>query len=82
MEAEYHFRRSLEINPADYFSHLYLANLLAVQDQDEEAEKMYRAAIALPQEDGAGYKCFANFPDSLSRHEEANEIRARKRVLQ
>jgi Flp pilus assembly protein TadD len=35
LEAEYHFRRCLEVDAADYWSLLYLANVLAVQGRQE-----------------------------------------------
>ncbi len=75
MEAEGQLRRSLESNPTDYFSHLYLANNLGLQDRFDEAEEMYRRAVALPDEEGKGYEFFANFLDALSRHDEAEELR-------
>jgi tetratricopeptide (TPR) repeat protein len=78
IEAEYHFKRCLEINPKDFLSYLLLADLFASQGRNEEAEKMYRAALVLPEADGPGFEFFAKFLDSLSRHEEANRIRARK----
>src|SRR5580658_4679519 len=47
LRADYHFRRSLDIDPADYWSNVYLANLLAVQGRDEEAELTYKLATSL-----------------------------------
>jgi tetratricopeptide (TPR) repeat protein len=82
LQAEYLFRRCIEIEQEDYFSHLYLANTLAVQGRDGEAEQEFRAAISLrPTEPGA-YKLFANFLDGDSRAKEATEIRARGRLAQ
>lgn len=76
LEAEYHFRRALEINHEDYWSRLYLANALAVQGRAEEAEREYRAAISMRPTEGAAFVFFANFLDALSRAQEAQEIRA------
>src|ERR1035438_2760350 len=45
--AEYHFRRSLDGDPTDYWSHLFLANLFAAQGKNLEAEKMYRFATSV-----------------------------------
>jgi tetratricopeptide (TPR) repeat protein len=39
VRAEYHFRRSLEVDPADYWSNMYMANLLGVLGRNGEAEE-------------------------------------------
>lgn len=77
LQAEYHFRRCLEIDAADYWSHLYLANALAIQGRDDEAEREYRHAIALRPTESAGLSFFADFLDELSRDAEAAQFRAR-----
>jgi tetratricopeptide (TPR) repeat protein len=74
--AEYHFRRCLEIDPADEMSLLYLANDLAVQGRLEEAEQQYRMAITMHAEAKQVYEFFANFLDSVGRQQEAIAVRA------
>lgn len=74
--AEYHFRRSLEIDPADYWSGLFLANALAVQGRNEEAEKMYRFATSLNPELVGGFEFFARFLESIGKKSEAAAARA------
>jgi tetratricopeptide (TPR) repeat protein len=76
VRADYHFRRSLEIDPADYWSNIYLANLLAVQGKNSEAEQTYRLATTLHPEISGGLKLFANFLDSIGKPEEAAKLRA------
>jgi tetratricopeptide (TPR) repeat protein len=74
--AEYHFRRSLDGDPTDYWSHLFLANLFAVQGKNHEAETMYRFATAVHPEIQAGVEFFARFLTSIGKQEEAASIRA------
>jgi len=45
--AEFHYRRARDLNGKDVFSHLFLANLLAVTNREDEARAEYEAAIAL-----------------------------------
>jgi len=74
--AEYHFRRSFELDPHDVFSSLYLANILAVQGKTTEAERTYRLAVSLhPNNKDAG-EFFARFLEFLGRNEEATEVRS------
>lgn len=75
--AEFHFRRCLEIDPADYWSQLYLANLLGVLGQNTEAERLYRAATSAHPEILNGIEIFANFLESTGREEEASAMRSR-----
>jgi tetratricopeptide (TPR) repeat protein len=75
--AEQHFRKCLEIHPDDYWSWLYLANLLGVRGRNEEAERSYRSAIAIQAEEVAGLKFFANFLKSIGKGTEAAEIRSK-----
>jgi len=75
-EAESEFRRCIETDPSDYFSHLYLANNLGVQQREVEAEREYRAAISLRPGQEPAIKLFANYLESLSRTEEAAELRS------
>jgi tetratricopeptide (TPR) repeat protein len=65
--AEYHFRRSLEISQNEFWSLLYLANALAVQGKDVEAEKKYRLATTLHPERKDGAKFFARFLESIGK---------------
>jgi tetratricopeptide (TPR) repeat protein len=75
--AEYHFRRSLEIDPVDYWSGLYLANNLGVQGRNEEAERMYRFATSLRSDYVEGFEFFARFLESVGKNREAGAVRAR-----
>lgn len=75
--AEYHFRRSLEIDPADYWSHIYVANLLGVQERNVEAEQAYKFATDLHPEISGGLDLFARFLDSVGKSDEAASLRAR-----
>jgi len=77
IRAEYHFRRSLETDPTHYGSHLYLANCLAVQGREEEAEQTYRFATSLQPENAVGLEFFANFLESIGKKEAASTLRAR-----
>jgi len=77
IRAHYHFRRCLEIDPADYWSNLYLANLLAVQGRNDEAENTYRLATSLCPEISDGAELFANFLDNIGKSEEAASVRAK-----
>jgi tetratricopeptide (TPR) repeat protein len=74
--AEYHFRRSLDGDPTDYWSHLFLANLFAAQGKDLEAEKMYRFATSVHPEIRAGVEFFARFLSSIGKQDEAATLRA------
>jgi len=77
IRAECHFRRSLEADPTDYWSHLYLANCLAVQGRETEAEQTYRFVTSLQPENEGGLKFFANFLESIGKKEEASAVRAK-----
>lgn len=74
--AEYHFRRSLEINPADYWSNIYMANFLGVQGRNAEAEQIYRFATSLHPEISGGIEIFVHFLESIGKDEEAKKARA------
>lgn len=74
-QAEYHFRRSLEIDPADYWSNMYMANLLGVLGRNEEAEQTYRFATSLHPEIAGGIETFARFLESIGKQEEATKVR-------
>lgn len=80
VRAEYHFRRSLEIDPADYWSNMYLANLLGVQGRNVEAEQTYRFAVNLHPDLVAGFEFFARFLDSIGKDEEAAKVRAQAKA--
>lgn len=69
--AEYHFRRCLEIDPADYWSNLFLANLLAAMKRNDEAEQTYRRAISLRPDRVGGVEFFARFLESIGKNAEA-----------
>jgi len=80
IRAEYHFRRSLEADPTDYWSHLYLANCLAVQGREAEAEQTYRFVTSLQPENEGGLGFLANFLESIGREPEASAIRAKMKT--
>lgn len=75
LAAEYHFRRCLEIDSNDYWSVLYLADCLAMQGEDADAEQLYRRAISLDPEVESGYTLYANFLDSNDEPERAARVR-------
>lgn len=75
VQAEYHFRRSLEIDPADYWSNIYMANLFGVQGRNMEAEQTYRFVTSMHPEVKGGIDLFAHFLDSIGKTEEASKIR-------
>ncbi|HZI87403.1 MAG TPA: tetratricopeptide repeat protein, partial [Pyrinomonadaceae bacterium] len=81
VDAEYHFRRCLEVDPGDCWSLLYLANNLAVQGHHEAVEEQYRAAINFHPDDPTAYEFFADWLDERSRSAEAASIRQRLRGL-
>jgi len=80
VQAEYHFRRSLEIDPADYWSNMYMANLLGVQGRNGEAEETYRFAVNLHPDMAAGFEFFARFLESIGKAEEAARVRAQSKT--
>jgi tetratricopeptide (TPR) repeat protein len=75
--ADYHFRRCLEIDPADYWSNLYMANLLGVQGRNDEAEQTYAFVTNLHPELTGGMEIFARFLESIGKAEEGANVRAR-----
>jgi Tfp pilus assembly protein PilF len=77
LRAHYHFRRCLEIDPSDYWSHIYLANLLAVQGKSDEAEQTYRFATRLHPEISGGLELYANFLESTGKPDEAAKVRSK-----
>ncbi|MGB8012218.1 MAG: hypothetical protein WCF68_11425 [Terriglobales bacterium] len=80
VRAEYHFRRTLEIDPADYWSNMYMANLLAIQGRNDAAEETYRFAVNLHPDIVAGCEFFARFLDSIGKAEEAASVRAQSKT--
>jgi tetratricopeptide (TPR) repeat protein len=74
--AEYHFRRSIDGDPTDYWSHLFLANLFAAQGKNIEAERMYKFATGVHPEIRAGVEFFARFLASIGKQDEAASVRA------
>ena len=75
--AEFHYQRCLEIDPADYWSNLYLANLLGVTKRNDEAEQTYRLATELRPDLAGGFEFFARFLESIGKVKEAAEERAK-----
>jgi tetratricopeptide (TPR) repeat protein len=76
VRAEYHFRRAVDSNPADYWNYLYLANALAVQNKDEEAEGLYEFATRLHPDIEGGREIFANFLEQIGKHKKASVVRS------
>jgi Tfp pilus assembly protein PilF len=72
--AEKHFRRCVELDPLDQWSRLYLANCLAVQRKDSEAEAEYRMAVAVGV-DPSAREFFARFLESRLGLEDAERVR-------
>src|SRR5579864_397767 len=75
-EAESEFNRCLEINPDNYFSHLYLANTLEIEGRGLEAEQEYPKALKARSGDEHALKLLARYLESISREEEAAELRS------
>jgi tetratricopeptide (TPR) repeat protein len=73
--AEYHFRRCLEINPKDYWSMLYLANALSAQGKLAESGEEYARAVALDPTIEAGPLFYAKLLGFMGKHEKAVEMR-------
>ena len=76
IRAEYHLRRAVETDPTDYWSQLFLANLLAVQGKNAEAEQTYRFVTSLHPEITVGTEFFARFLESIGKRQEAAELRS------
>lgn len=74
--AQYHFRRSLEIQPDDLWSLLFPANSLAVQGKTAEAEQTYRLATTLRPSHKEAAEFFARFLESVGKKREAATVRA------
>lgn len=74
-KAEYHLRRSLAQDPSEYWSQLFLANVLAVQGRIDEAEQTYRTAINTHSEIKAGTDFFVRFLETIGKKEEAAILR-------
>jgi tetratricopeptide (TPR) repeat protein len=75
--AEFHYRRCLEIDPAEYWSNLYLAGLLAARKRHAEAEQIYRHATELRPEMAGGFEFYARFLEKMGRLAEAAEVRGK-----
>ena len=69
--AEFHYRRCLEIKPADYWNYLSLAGLLVARKKNEDAEQIYKHAIELCPEEAGGFEFYARFLEKLGRVAEA-----------
>ena len=80
-QAEINFRKCLEIDPDEYWSTLYLANLLGVMRRNEEAEATYRQAIALEPALEGGFRFFANFLKSIGNNAEAEAVHSKAQLL-
>jgi tetratricopeptide (TPR) repeat protein len=79
VRAEYHFRRAVDSDPADYWNYLYLANALAVQKKDEEAENLYEFATQLHPDIEGGKDVFAKFLEQIGKHKKASVVRSSAR---
>jgi protein O-mannosyl-transferase len=76
VEAESEFKRCIEINPDNYLSHFYLANTLEIEGRGLEAEQEYRKALKIRPGDERSLNFLAQYLESISRHEEAAELRS------
>jgi len=74
-KGEYHLRRALDLDPANYWAQMYLANLLGVQGRNAEAEQTYRFATTSHPEIKEGIEIFARFLDSIGKTKEAAAVR-------
>ncbi len=79
LSAEYHFRRALEIDPADYWANIYLANLFGVQGRNKEADQTYKNVTDLHPEVTGGLELYTRFLDSIGEHERAGSVRAQQK---
>ncbi|MGA2888371.1 MAG: tetratricopeptide repeat protein [Terracidiphilus sp.] len=75
--AELHYRRCLEIDPAEYWCNLFLAGLLVAQKRNEEAEQIYRHATELRPEIVDGFELLARFLEKIGKVSEAAKERAK-----
>jgi tetratricopeptide (TPR) repeat protein len=75
--AEHHLRRTLETHPKAYWTHLHLANCLAGQERDDEAEEEYRVATNLRPDIPGGFEFFARFLEDIGKTEQAAEVRSK-----
>jgi tetratricopeptide (TPR) repeat protein len=78
VRAEIQFRRCIEIDAADYWSYLYLANLLAGQRRDDEAEELVDFAMHLNPEYGGEMEVFLKLLARRGKHEKAALVRSRQ----
>jgi tetratricopeptide (TPR) repeat protein len=81
VRAEFQFRRCIEIDAADYWSYLYLANLLAGQRRDDEAEGLVDFAMHLNPEYGGEMGIFVKLLERRGKNEKAALVRSRKQNL-
>jgi protein O-GlcNAc transferase len=77
-EAESEFRRCVEIDSSAYFAHAQLADALGAQGRVTEAEQEYRVALGIRPGFEPVITKFANYLESLSRNEEADELRSQQ----
>lgn len=76
VEAESEFKCCIEIDPDDYFAHFCLANTLEIEGRGLEAEQEYRKALDIRPGDERSLKFLAQYLESISRDEEAAELRS------
>jgi tetratricopeptide (TPR) repeat protein len=75
--AEFHYRKCLEIKPAEYWNYLFLAGLLVARKRNAEAEEIYLRAIELSPEMAGAYEFYARFLEKNGRIAEAAVERAK-----
>jgi len=73
-EAEYHLRRSIELDSADAWSRIYLGNLLWLVGDFEGAESSFKEAIKIWPAEAVGYWCLAYFYERQGRNQEAEQL--------
>jgi tetratricopeptide (TPR) repeat protein len=76
VRAEYEYDRCLEINPSDYWSLLYRANLSAVAGRNTEAIAFYERALIAEPTVASGYELFSAFLESIGMQGKAADIKA------
>ena len=75
--AEHHLRRTLETDPEEYWTHLFLADCLAGQGKDDETEDEYRVTTNLRPDIPGGFEFFARFLEDIGKTEEAAEVHSK-----
>lgn len=70
-EAEYHLRRSIELNDKDGWSHIYLGNILWRRGDRDSAEQCFKRAVEVWSDIATPYWCLALFYEYENRPNDA-----------